>query len=113
MTSPASPLAASTSCLLPIVALPAARCCPLCVGGLGARGGRGRSRYSRCDCHFLHLGTEEQKEQWERQEHLSRQHRSSIWLAGTYLPGVHIRWCGCGWGVGGRWSACSAALICI
>ena len=28
---------------------------PFCVWGLGARGGRGRSGYSRCDCHFLHL----------------------------------------------------------
>jgi hypothetical protein len=28
----------------------------VCVWGLGARGGRGRSGCSRCDCRFLHLG---------------------------------------------------------
>jgi hypothetical protein len=44
MTSPAS---TSTSC-------PSSPY-PFCVWGLGARGGRGRSGYSRCDCHFLHL----------------------------------------------------------
>jgi hypothetical protein len=42
------------------MASPASTSCPpsphpLCVWGLDARGGRGRSGYSRCDCHFLHL----------------------------------------------------------
>jgi hypothetical protein len=84
--------------LLTTVALPA-----VCVGS----GRKGRQRACRCDCHFLHLGTEEQKEQWER-EHPARRHRSGIWLA----PGVHIGWCECGWCVSAGLPAVRA-LICI